>query len=378
YKIVSGVFTSSLLSAYDINVKLYLSVIDFVNTNARPYNKLKFTCDSFIRYAGNYLHYDTQQMNDLLNELSFTPDEINNGYLKPDDIKKRNYFEKPFIYNNGEYTYINPIFNNFGFYATLQKKFAEKGADGNVMGKAIESFVEKLFIDSGITFISGKKYNIAKEVARELSINSTERECDFIIETEGTIFLIELKRKTLTSQARSGNILQSTIDLAQSFLHPLAQTGCHEYLLRRDGEINFKDGTKLKLLGRDIERIALSMFGFFGVQDGVFIHQLLNSLINTKIDSNNEKEDIKINKHLDELNSQYKTSIFQSVYGIYQNNPFFNCRFFSAPQLMELLSNCHGNEDFKTEINRTRHVTTGSKDWFREYQYIRNLQTNRL
>lgn len=378
YKIISGVFSSSVLSAYDINIRLYLSVIDFVNSHAKLYDKLQFTCDDFIRYAGNYLHYDTQQMIGILNELSFTPDEINKDYLKPDEIKKRNYYERPFIYSDGKYIYINPILNNFGFYSSLQKKFVEKGADGNAMGKAIESFVEKLFIDSGITFISGKKYNITKEVASELSIKSTERECDFVIETEGTIFLIELKRKTLTSQARSGNVLQSTIDLAQSCLHPLAQTGCHEYLLRRDGEINFKDGTKLELLGRDIERIALSMFGFFGVQDGVLIHQTLNSLINTQIVSGNEEEDIKINKYLDELNSQYKTSIFQSIYGIYPNNPFFNCRFFSAPQFMELLSNCHDNEDFKIEINRTRHVTTGSKDWFKEYQYIRKLQTNRL
>ncbi|MGL6334247.1 hypothetical protein [Aeromonas jandaei] len=120
------------------------------------------------------------------------------------------------------------------------------------------------------------------------------------------------------------------------------------------------------------------MFGFFGVQDSVLVHQILNCLINAKIVSGDEKEDAKINKYLFELNAQYRTRIFNSIYSENNNISFFNCRFFSVPQFMELLSNSKNNEDFKEEINRTRHVTTGCKDWFKEYQYIRKLQTNRL
>ncbi|PNQ53204.1 hypothetical protein C1141_20830, partial [Vibrio agarivorans] len=163
------------------------------------------------------------------------------------------------------------------------------------MGKAIEDFVENLFVKSGIEIHSNKEYKVSKQIAKELSIQSQKRECDFIIETSDTIIFIELKRKTLTTEARAGNSLKSVVDLSQSCFHALAQTGCHEYLLRRDGIINFEDGTKIELLGRNVERVALSLFGFFGVQDGAFIHQVLNSLINAQIESGDEREDKKVN-----------------------------------------------------------------------------------
>ncbi|MGL6334246.1 hypothetical protein [Aeromonas jandaei] len=188
YKIISCVFSSKQMDVYDTNIKLYLSLIDFVNLNAKLDKPLQFTEDDFFIYSGNYLRYNREDITELLGELSFTPNEINNNYLKPDDINKRNYFEKPFVKIKNKYVYINPIFNNFGFYASLQRKFLEKGADGNVMGKAIESFVEKLLVDNGLIILSGKKYDVAKDVADELSIRSTERECDFILETKDTIF----------------------------------------------------------------------------------------------------------------------------------------------------------------------------------------------
>jgi hypothetical protein len=371
-QIVSGIFSSKILEPFCIDIDLHLDILMSVSQQSKHDLPLAFTDEDMCRDLK--FKYSLQDVHSTLQFFSFKVDEINNGYLRPEDISKRNYFEKPFVFIDNKYIYVNHTFNNYGFYTSLLNLFKSNGVDGNFMGKAIEDFVENLFIKSGIEIHSNKEYKVSKQVAKELSIQSQKRECDFIIETNDTILLIELKRKTLTTEARAGNTLKSAIDLSQSCFHALAQTGCHEYLLRRDGFINFEDGTKIELLGRDVERVALSLFGFFGVQDGAFIHQVLNSLINAQVESGDEKEDKKINKNLIELQNQYRTNAFNKAYGK-QRVTFFNCRFFSVPQLMEMLSNSSSNEEFKVELNCTRNASTGSKDWFKDYQYLRKLKS---
>lgn len=370
-QIVSGIFTSETLAPFGIDINLHIDILRSVSRQSKYDCPLFFTDEDVsrdLRYK-----YSLQDVRSTLQLFSFDSGEINNGYLRPEDIVKRNYFEKPFVHVDDNYIYINHALNNYGFYASLLNLFRNEGVDGNIMGKAIEDFVENLFMKNGIEIHSNKEYKVSKQVAKELSIKSQKRECDFIIETSDTIILIELKRKTLTTEARAGNSLKSIVDLSQSCFHALAQTGCHEYLLRRDGIINFEDGTKIELLGRDVERVALSLFGYFGLQDGVFIQQVLNSLINAQIESDDEHEDKKVNKNLVELQNQYRSNAFNEAYGK-QRITFFNCRFFSVPQFMEMLSNSSNNEEFKVELNHTRHVSTGSKDWFKDYQFIRKLK----
>lgn len=370
-KMIEGMFTSPLIESLNINVRIYIDVLKWVSNKSNHNKPLAFSVDE-ITHGLNYKYF-VKDIKCALFFMSFQVDEINASYLKPDEISKRNYFEKPFVYVEGKYLYVNPVICNYGFYNCLLELCKTNGADGSLIGKVAEELVEKLFERSGVKFHSNKEYKIPRLVSRELCIQSQKRECDFIVETDDTIIIIELKRKTLTSDARAGDTLRSIIDLSQSLLHALAQTGCHEYMLRRNGKIEFDDGSIIELSGRKVERVALSLFGFFGIQDGSFVHQVLGSLINAKIDSDNVEEDKKINKHLAELHNQYQTDIFSSLY-CGENNPFFNCRFFSVPQLIEMLSNTTNNEQFKVELNRTRHVSTGCKDWFKDYQFIRKLK----
>lgn len=304
--------------------------------------------------------------------MSLNYTDVNRYYLNPEDISKRNYFEKPFVLIREKYLYVNPALSNYGFYNCMLQLCLSKGAKNNLAGDLAEELVKSLFKASGVNYFFNKKYKISKYIANELGITSEQRECDFIVETQDTIIFIEVKRKTLTSEARAGDTLKSMVDISQSLFHALAQTGCHEYILRRNGKIVFDDGTVLTHDGREVERVALSLFGFFGIQDGAFVQQILNSLINAEIDSGNKIEDEKVNKYLTELRKQYLTDIFNDIYC--QNHvSFFNCRFFSVPQLIEILQNSKNNQEFLKELNRTRHMSTGCKDWFKDYQYLRKL-----
>lgn len=371
-KMIEGMFSSPLIESLNVNFTIYIDILKWVSYNSKHDQPLLFSAEDL--FHGLNFKYCLKDIKSAIDYMSFQVNEINAEYLKPDSIAKRNYFEKPFVSISEKYLYVNAVICNYGFYTCLSDLCKSKGANGNLIGKVAEELVENLFTQSGVTFHANKEYKVLKPIARELCIQSQKRECDFIVETNDTIIIIELKRKTLTSDARSGDTLRSTIDLSQSLLHALAQTGCHEYMLRRNGKIEFNDGSTLELLDRKVERVALSLFGFFGIQDGVFVHQVLGSLINAQIDSGNSKEDNKINKHLTELQNQYKTDIFSNLY-CGEMNPFFNCRFFSVPQLIETLSNTTNNEEFKVELNRTRHTSTGCKDWFKDYQFIRKLQT---
>lgn len=129
------------------------------------------------------------------------------------------------------------------------------------------------------------------------------------------------------------------------------------------------------LNGRNVEKVALSLFGYFSIQDGFFIQQMLSSLINAEVKSGNSEADKKINSSLAEIRSQYLTPIFESTY-LSSRNYFLNCRFFSVPQFITILENSNCNDSFLTELNHTRHLATGSKDWFKEYQFIRKLRSD--
>lgn len=367
---IEGMFLSPSAASLNLNINLYIDILKWVNHKANHTQPLHFFASDLL--FGLDFKYFLKDIEEALSFLSLNSTDVNRYYLNPEDISRRNYFEKPLVLINERYVYLNPALSNYGFYNCLLQLCLSNGAKNNLTGNLAEELVESLFKASGVNCLVNKEYKIPKNIANELGITSQKRECDFIVETENTIIFIEIKRKTLTSEARAGDTLKSMVDISQSLFHALAQTGCHEYMLRRNGKVVFDDGTVLTHDGRDVERVALSLFGFFGIQDGAFVQQILSSLINTKIDSGNKIEDEKVNKYLTELRNQYLTDVFNSIY-CQSHVSFFNCRFFSVPQLIEILQNSNNNQEFLKELNRTRHISTGCKDWFKDYQYLRKL-----
>ncbi|MGD0433650.1 MAG: hypothetical protein ABSA58_21420, partial [Acetobacteraceae bacterium] len=57
------------------------------------------------------------------------------------------------------------------------------------------------------------------------------------------------------------------------------------------------------------------------------------------------------------------------------DRPFFHCWFLSLPQLMVLLDDVHDNESFRTALWKTRHIITGSSDFYHDLAYMRNLMS---
>lgn len=368
-KMVGGMFKSALLESFDVNVDIYIDIMKWIFS--QPHEKpFMFTTNDFYYYR---CKYEINEIENVLDKLSHNVNHINKGYLNPSDIVKRNYYKKPFVKRGQDYIFVNSNFCSYGFYFSLFDLYRNQGVNGDILGKVAEEFVENILTESGITYHSNKKYKIPKNIARELEIQSQGRECDYIVETDDTVVFIELKRKTLTSDARAGDALTSMVDISQSLFHALSQAGCHEYNLRKQGRLKFTDGTEVELKNRKVEKVALTLFGFFGIQDGMFVNEMMNSLLRAEINGDDESKNKEINERLEELRNQYRTELFSKIY-FEDRSYYFNCRFFSVPQLMEILSHSSCNEDFLTELNRTRHVTTGCKDWFKEYYYMHWLK----
>ena len=349
---------------------IYIDIFNVVSSLSIKSYPLEFSLKE-MRYQLSY-KYEEKILKDTLDDLSFSFNKINKGYLFPNEIESRNYYQKPFLKNNNKYIFVNPLFNSYGFYDSLYKIILKDNHNnGSIFGVLAENLVEKLLQKNKISYLHSKEYRIPKK----LGMKSEGGECDFIIENKNTIFFIELKRKTLTTESRKGNILQAVLDLTLSFLHAISQAARHELVLYKQGYIDFTDGSQLLLKDRNVERVALSLFDFYSMHDGMFTSQVLKNLINGSIQSDDKNSQGKvkdINKYLAILREQYKEKEFEKyVKENYIN--FINCRFMSVPQLMVVLDNTSDNESFEKEIFITRHMSTSIKDWYRDYYEAKNL-----
>lgn len=368
--VVKGIFGSPLLSKIEVDVKTYIEILEWVSSRASHAAPFHF---SLARIYNELMgRVSLADLKDALATLTFSAESVNAQYLMPNDISKRNYFERPFIAYGTDFIYVNPAFCSYGFYSALLRLYQGKGVNGSLLGQVAEQFVYEALTSRGIKVLTNKTYKVPLYVRKELEIESKSRECDFIIESESAVYFVELKRKTLTSEARSGNQLKSLKDISQSFLHALVQAGIHEYTLRRDGILTFTDGGTVFLNGRDVIRVSLSMFGFFGIQDSFFINQMLSNLVGSQIQDPVDKVGQEVNEYLRNIQRQYQSEIFSSLYGHYAN-PFINCRFMSVPQLLEVLEDAKDNEQLHQQLEITRRSGTGCKDWFKDYEFLRGL-----
>ncbi len=96
------------------------------------------------------------------------------------------------------------------------------GPDPKV-GTAMERFVEAEFASHGVEVFSGD-YD-----------EDGHGECDIAVPTPEVLVFLELKKKTLTRQARAGIDAELLLSLAGSMLDAHAQAGWHELRITRAG-----------------------------------------------------------------------------------------------------------------------------------------------
>ncbi|MBB3428302.1 hypothetical protein FHT85_005327 [Rhizobium sp. BK312] len=163
--------------------------------------------------------------------------------------------------------------------ATLEEIKRSKSRLETRLGRALELQTANLLrsIAANVTF-EGAAYH-GKNKSQRLEI-------DIVVESETHIFLFECKKKVLTASARGGASLPLLNDLTDSFLKMQAQLARHEAKLRKDGRITFVDGSVLELKGRQVEKIAISLFDHGALQDRGLIMPLFTRLLDSTVSTN--------------------------------------------------------------------------------------------
>jgi len=241
-----------------------------------------------------------------------------------------------------------------------------KGLDEKI-GASIERFLEVEFALHGVR-VTGGDYDIDGE----------HGECDLIIDADSVVVLAEVKKKSLTRRARAGSDAHLLLDLAGSLLAAQAQAGWHEVRLRRLGYLDVKRNgitTRLELNGREIERVAVSLFDFGSFQDRILLTRFLETNMNVRF----TPADSRLSPKFDEINDAL-VQIREQVAALHPgeqavNQPFFHCWFLSVPQLLVLLDDVTSGAGFKEALWKSRHIVTGSSDLYFDLAYRKNLDT---
>jgi hypothetical protein len=311
----------------------------------------------------------------ILNRILSHPSPgANQAYTKPTYVPGPDFFLRPLLSDGrGKYWLLNA---SACAPAVIEALFSPlRAADprdfDKKVGQQIERFLRQELSKKGVRTSGG-----------EYKVNGEDGECDIVIETSAIVIFLEVKKKPLTQKARAGSDAAVLLDLAGSLLDAQLQAGWHEVRLRRQGYIDLVDqdgqSTRLSLNGRGVERIAITLFDYGAFQDRILLGQFLEA--NLEIEKYSTA-DAAVQKKFDELNVKLKDLRNQvrelEVINRDPNakqHPFIQCWFLSIPQLLILLDSVENNEDFKKALWSTRHITTGSFDFYSEFAQMKKFR----
>jgi hypothetical protein len=303
-------------------------------------------------------------LSDILDVFAHRQGIVNREYRLPYEQAKVNFGFKPLIEQApGEYILMDPSWCAPGFYEAILGFLRDKHPDADKqVGRALERFIRSELRGHGVDVASGQ-YSIAGE----------QGECDAVVETSDRIIIIEMKKKSLTRQSRSGSCVSLFSDLAESLLAAQLQVGKHEILLYRHGIIDLLDvdsGTNHRVERRDraIERVALSLPDFGAIQDRGVLSQILETARAYQIatDSPRYAEQVaKVQKKGQSLADQYND--LAKLRPEPRGAVFMNCWFLSLGHLLVMLEGVTSNNSFQKSLFNTRHIIMGSLDLYYEH-----------
>ncbi len=205
-------------------------------------------------------------------------------------------------------------------------------------------------------------------------------ECDAVVETPHAVVLIEAKKKGLTRKTLAGDALKGLFDVSGSLLASHAQLARHEYSLRRDGELRFSSGEVVRLEGRRIDRVAITLLDLGSLQDKMMVGNLVTHLrgATLQIGRDLDKAEAKAAREFNE-NAQALLDAFEANAAFvedYDRLERFSVRSFSLGQLIALLEDVSDAAGFEENLAVDRHMSTGTGDWLLEFRQMKKLRAD--
>ena len=309
----------------------------------------------------------------LIDDVSASDDVLNKGFRTPLDEEKENASNKPLIKANGKIYALPVTIGSWGWFEALmtvvrnqEKEDNQKDIDKEV-GKLIENYIKEKLDEKGITHCSGTY------------LPPEKGEADLVVEATKGIMLFEMKKKSLTRKAKSGNEFKIVVDLLGSLIDSQAQCFRTSHLMIKDGYVDLDDGngnvTRVEKQGRTAECISICLGAFGPLQDRMLIKSIMDEMCKNLLTAEYEGTDEQTIKDVKRFNkSMQKWMPFlekERTNGDSKRNPFFNSWFLDFEQLMLIVKGSNSNDELQARLIETKYVTTGSYNFYRERRMVR-------
>lgn len=315
----------------------------------------------------------------LIGDVATGGDMLNNGFRTPLDEEKENAANKPLIKANGKIYALPVTIGSWGWFEALmmvvrnqEKEDNQKDIDKEV-GKLIEIFINEKLAEKGITHCSGTY------------LPPEEGEADLVVEATKGIMLFEMKKKSLTRKAKSGDEFRIVADLLGSLIDSQAQCFRTSHLLIEKGYVNLVDEngkkTNVEKHNRTAECISVSLGAFGPLQDRMLIKSIMDEMCNKPLVAEYDGDDKQTIKDVKKFNKDMKKWMSflneERVNGDSNKNPFFNSWFLDLEQLMLIVQESNSNDELLARLRETKYVTMGSYNFYRERRMVRMMNFNK-
>ena len=230
----------------------------------------------------------------------------------------------------------------------------------------IEVYIKEILVDKKIKHCSGT-YS-----------SSEEGEADLMVEGTNGIMLFEIKKKSLTRKAKSGNEFKIVADLLGSLIDSQAQCFRTSHLMIKDGYVDLDDGngnvTRVEKQGRTAECISVCLGAFGPLQDRMLIKSIMDEICNNPLTVEYEGSDKQIIKKFNkDMQKRMPFLNEERINGDSKTNSFFNSWFLDFEQLMLIVKESNSNDELLARLIETKNVTTGSYNFYRERRMVRMI-----
>ena len=315
----------------------------------------------------------------LIDNVAIGDDELNKGFRMPLDEEKENAANKPLIKTNGKIYALPVTIGSWGWFEALmtvvrnqEKEDNQKDIDKEV-GKLIEVYINEKLAEKGITHCCGAYPPPEKG------------EADLVVEATKGIMLFEMKKKSLTRKAKSGDEFRIVSDLLGSLIDSQAQCFRTSHLMIENGYVDLDDGNgnvaRVEKQERTVECISVCLGTFGPLQDRMLIKSIMDEMCNKPLTAEYDDDDKQTIKDVKKFNKEMQKWIpylnEEKSNGDSKKNPFFNSWFLDLEQLMLLVQEANSNDELLARLTETKYVSGGSYDFYRERRMVRMMKGNK-
>lgn len=318
-------------------------------------------------------------INQLIDDVTTSDDVLNKGFRTPLDVEKENATNKPLIKANGKIYALPATIGSWGWFEALmtvvrnqEKEDNKKNIDKEV-GELIEVYIKEKLDEKSIKHCCGHY------------LHPVDGEADLVVEATEGIMLFEIKKKSLTRMAKSGDEFRIVADLLGSLIDSQAQCFRTSHLMIKDGYVDLDDGngnvTRVEKQGRTAECISICLGAFGPLQDRTLIKSIMDEMCNNQLTAGYEGIDKQTIKYIKKFNKDLQKWMpflnKEITNGDSKSNPFFNSWFLDLEQLMLIVQDSNSNDELLTRLRETKHVTAGSYNFYKERRIAREIKGNK-